>query len=119
MNNRQTSKKPRILILGSTGRTRLEGPLTSTIVFFLLREFFADLGPWYLMSLRAFAIIVNLTMPKGIAGLLAERFDPGLFPLRRRVLAYRLTYKMTISPRGSDSLAQGSWASCRYPRALA
>jgi hypothetical protein len=30
-------------------------------------------------------MIVTLTMPKGIAGLLAERFDLELFPLRRRV----------------------------------
>ena len=71
----------------------MEGPLTSTIVFFLLREFFADLGPWYLMSLRTFAIIVTLTMPKGIAGLLAERFDLDLFPLRRRVRLPKLKSK--------------------------
>jgi hypothetical protein len=76
----------------------MEGPLTSTIVCFLLREFFADLGPWYLMSLRTFAIIVTLTMPKGIAGLLAERFDPGLFPLRRRVRLpkERATIQLTL-----------------------
>jgi hypothetical protein len=37
------------------------------------------------MSLGAFAIIVTMTMPKGIAGLLAERFDIELFPLRRQV----------------------------------
>jgi hypothetical protein len=37
------------------------------------------------MLLGAFAIIVTLTMPKSIAGLLAEKFDFDLFPLRRRV----------------------------------
>jgi branched-chain amino acid transport system permease protein len=63
----------------------MEGPLIGTIVFFLLRGLFADFGPWYLMLLGAFAIIVTLTMPKGIAGFLAERFNLELFPLQRRV----------------------------------
>jgi branched-chain amino acid transport system permease protein len=72
-----------IVVIGGIGR--MEGPLIGTIVFFLLRGLLADLGPWYLMLLGAFAIIITLTMPKGIAGLLAERFDLDLFPLRRRV----------------------------------
>ncbi len=72
-----------IVVIGGIGR--MEGPIIGTIVFFLLREFFADLGPWYLMLLGAFAVIMTLTMPKGIAGLLADRFDIQIFPLRRRV----------------------------------
>ena len=63
----------------------MEGPLLGTIVFFLLREFFADWGPWYLMLLGLFAIVMTLALPKGIAGLLADRFDFEIFPLRRRV----------------------------------
>src|SRR3981081_2838712 len=77
-----------IVIIGGIGR--MEGPLIGTIVFFLLRGFLADLGPWYLMLLGAFAIIITLTMPKGIAGWLAERFDLDLFPLRRRVCLPKL-----------------------------
>src|ERR1700746_1919269 len=72
-----------IVVIGGIGR--MEGPLIGTIVFFLLRGFLADFGPWYLMLLGAFAIIITLTMPKGIAGWLADRFDLHLFPLRRRV----------------------------------
>jgi branched-chain amino acid transport system permease protein len=72
-----------IVVIGGIGR--MEGPLIGTIVFFLLRAFLADLGPWYLMLLGAFAIFVTLTMPKGVAGWLAEKFDLDLFPLRRRV----------------------------------
>jgi hypothetical protein len=45
------------------------------------------------MLLGAFAIIITLTMPKGIAGLLAERFDLDLFPLRRRVRLPKLKSK--------------------------
>lgn len=72
-----------IVVIGGIGR--MEGPLIGTIVFFLLREFLADLGPWYLMLLGLFAMVVTLAAPKGIAGLLAERFDLQLFPLRRTV----------------------------------
>jgi branched-chain amino acid transport system permease protein len=72
-----------IVVIGGIGR--MEGPLIGTLVFFLLRGFLADFGPWYFMLLGAFAIIITLTMPKGIAGWLAERFDLDLFPLRRRV----------------------------------
>jgi branched-chain amino acid transport system permease protein len=72
-----------IVVIGGIGR--MEGPLIGTIVFFLLRGFLADLGPWYLILLGVFAIIITLAMPKGIAGFLAARFDLDLFPLRRRV----------------------------------
>jgi branched-chain amino acid transport system permease protein len=72
-----------IVVIGGIGR--MEGPLIGTILFFLLREFFADWGPWYLMLLGLFAIVITLTMPKGIAGLLADRFAIQLFPLQRRV----------------------------------
>ena len=72
-----------IVVIGGIGR--MEGPLLGTIVFFLLREFFADWGPWYLMFLGLFAIVMTLALPKGIAGLLADRFDFEIFPLRRRL----------------------------------
>jgi branched-chain amino acid transport system permease protein len=72
-----------IVVIGGIGR--MEGPLIGTILFFLLREFFADLGPWYLMFLGLFAILTMLIMPKGVAGWLAEKFDLQIFPLRRRV----------------------------------
>ena len=80
-----------IVVIGGIGR--MEGPLIGAIVFFLLRGFLADLGPWYLMLLGAFAIFITLTLPKGIAGWLAERFDLDLFPLRRRVRLPKLKSK--------------------------
>jgi branched-chain amino acid transport system permease protein len=74
-----------IFIVAIGGIGRMEGPLIGTIVFFSLRGLLVDFGPWYLMLLGTFAIICTLTTPKGIAGLLAEKFDLDLFPLRRRV----------------------------------
>ena len=93
-----------IVVIGGIGR--MEGPLIGTLVFFLLRGFLADFGPWYFMLLGAFAIIITLTMPKGIAGWLAERFDLDLFPLRRRVRLPKLKSKNLAHSRTHQASRQ-------------
>ena len=55
-----------IVVIGGIGR--MEGPLIGTIVFFLLRGFLADFGPWYFMLLGAVAIIVTLLSIHGSTG---------------------------------------------------
>jgi branched-chain amino acid transport system permease protein len=72
-----------IVVIGGIGR--LEGPIIGTVVFFALREAFADLGTIYLLMLGVVAIVVMLKAPKGIWGLVADRFGWQLFPLERRV----------------------------------
>jgi branched-chain amino acid transport system permease protein len=67
------------------GIGRVEGPIIGTIVFFLLRQTLADLGSLYLLMLGAVAIAVMLFAPKGIWGLLVERFGWQLLPLERRL----------------------------------
>jgi branched-chain amino acid transport system permease protein len=74
-----------IVVIGGVGR--VEGPIIGTIVFFVLRQFLADLGSLYLLILGAFAITAMLVAPKGAWGLLADRFGWQLFPLARRVEA--------------------------------
>jgi len=74
-----------ITVIGGIGR--IEGPIVGTLVFFMLRETFADLGTIYLLMLGAAAILVMLVAPKGIWGLIVERFDWQVFPLERRVLS--------------------------------
>ncbi len=73
-----------ITVIGGIGR--IEGPIIGTLIFFLLRQTLADLGTIYLMMLGAVAIVVMLWAPKGIWGLLVERFGWQLFPLERRVV---------------------------------
>jgi len=73
-----------ITVIGGIGR--IEGPIIGTLVFFMLRQTLADLGTIYLMMLGAVAIVVMLKAPKGIWGLLVERFGWQLFPLERRVV---------------------------------
>jgi branched-chain amino acid transport system permease protein len=72
-----------ITVIGGIGR--VEGPIIGTVVFFLLRQTLADLGSLYLLMLGAVAIAVMLFAPKGIWGLIAERFGWQLLPLERRL----------------------------------
>jgi branched-chain amino acid transport system permease protein len=73
-----------ITVIGGIGR--IEGPIVVTIVFFALRQTLADLGTIYLLTLGAVAILVMLTAPKGIWGLIVESFGWQVFPLERSVI---------------------------------
>jgi branched-chain amino acid transport system permease protein len=73
-----------ITVIGGIGR--IEGPIVGTIVFFLLRQSLADLGTLYLLMLGAVAIAVMIRAPKGLWGLVVERFGFEVFPLERRVV---------------------------------
>jgi branched-chain amino acid transport system permease protein len=71
-------------VIGGIGR--IEGPIIGALVFFLLRQTLADLGTLYLLLLGTVAIAVMLWAPKGIWGLIVDRFGWQLFPLERRVV---------------------------------
>jgi len=68
-----------IVVIGGIGT--LEGPIIGTLLFFALREVLADFGTIYLMVLGLVAIIVMLKAPKGVWGLIRDRFDLEFFPL--------------------------------------
>lgn len=72
-----------IVVIGGIGT--IEGPIIGTLVFFALRETLADLGTIYLMVLGLVAIVIMLKAPKGVWGLIKDRFDLQLFPLGYRV----------------------------------
>lgn len=72
-----------IVVIGGIGT--VEGPIIGTLVFFALRETLADLGTIYLMVLGLVAIVVMLKAPRGLWGLIRDRFDLQLFPLGFRV----------------------------------
>jgi len=71
-------------VIGGIGR--IEGPIVGAVVFFMLRQTLADLGTLYLLLLGAVAIVVMLWAPKGIWGLIVERFGWQVFPLERQVV---------------------------------
>jgi len=73
-----------ITVIGGIGH--IEGPIVGTIVFFIMRQTLADLGSLYLLIMGAVAIVVMLWAPKGLWGLIAERFGWQALPLQRRLV---------------------------------
>lgn len=72
-----------IVVIGGIGT--LEGPIVGALVYFGLREWLSDYSTWYLIVLGSFAVVVMLWAPRGLWGLLANRFDLRLFPVQRRL----------------------------------
>jgi branched-chain amino acid transport system permease protein len=73
-----------IAVIGGIGR--VEGPIVGTVVFFVLRQALADLGSIYLLMMGAVAIAVMLWAPKGLWGLVVERFGWQVLPLQRQLI---------------------------------
>jgi branched-chain amino acid transport system permease protein len=72
-----------VVVIGGLGT--LEGPIVGTIVFFVLRELLAAYGAWYMILLGSLAVMMMMRYPQGLWGLVAERWDLHVFPVRRRV----------------------------------
>lgn len=72
-----------IVVIGGIGT--IEGPIIGAIVLYLMQDYLAQFGAWYLMLLGALAIAIMLVAPGGIWGFVAQRFDLQLFPVRRRL----------------------------------
>jgi branched-chain amino acid transport system permease protein len=73
-----------ITVIGGIGR--IEGPIIGTIIFFTMRQTLSDLGSIYLMIMGTVAIVVMLLAPKGLWGLVAERFGWQALPLQRKLM---------------------------------
>ena len=73
-----------IVVIGGIGT--IEGPIIGVIVFYLMQNYLADFGTWYLILLGALAIVIMLFAPKGLWGFVAERYGLSLFPIRRRLI---------------------------------
>ena len=73
-----------MVVIGGIGT--IEGPIIGMILFFILREFLADLGSYYLIILGALAIIIMMISPKGIWGLIQKYLGVSLFPVGYQVV---------------------------------
>jgi branched-chain amino acid transport system permease protein len=73
-----------VVVIGGIGT--MEGPVIGAIVFYLMQRYLADFGASYLILLGALGILVMLFAPKGLWGLVSERYDLTLFPTRRRLV---------------------------------
>lgn len=63
----------------------IEGPIVGAIIFFMLRQYLADLGGAYLIIFGTVAILVMLLTPRGIWGYVSDRFGWQFVPLVRRL----------------------------------
>jgi branched-chain amino acid transport system permease protein len=72
-----------IVVIGGIGT--VEGPILGTIIFFLIREYLSDFGGWSLILLGLAAVVLMLVAPQGLWGLVRERFQLEVFPVRRRL----------------------------------
>ncbi|HET9923965.1 MAG TPA: branched-chain amino acid ABC transporter permease [Methylomirabilota bacterium] len=72
-----------IVVIGGLGS--LEGPVVGTALFFVVRELLSDYGAWYMILLGGLAVGVMLAYPRGLWGIVAERWDLRFFPIQRRV----------------------------------
>ena len=73
-----------IVVIGGIGR--LEGPILGVLVFWGLQTAFSDYGSWYLLALGLLAIATMLFAPRGLWGLIADRWGIALFPVQRRLI---------------------------------
>ena len=73
------------VVIGGIGT--IEGPLLGSIIYLTLRQSLAQFGGWYLIILGVCAVLVMRTAPRGLWGVLADRWDIRLFPYDRRVSA--------------------------------
>ena len=78
-----------ITVIGGIGR--IEGPIIGTVIFFIMRQTLADLGSLYLLMMGAVAIGVMLWAPKGLWGLIVDRYGWQALPLQRRLVLKKET----------------------------
>lgn len=75
-----------MVLVGGLGT--FEGPILGAVLFFLIEAWFGAAGVWYLVGLGATALVFSLFLPRGIWGLLQDRFALQLLPV-----GYRLVMK--------------------------
>lgn len=74
-----------IVVIGGIGT--IEGPIIGTLIFLALREALSGLEGWSMLIFGVIAIAVMLFAPRGLWGLVADRWNIALLPIRRRMPA--------------------------------
>ena len=74
-----------IVVIGGIGT--IEGPIIGTLIFLALREVLSGLEGWSMLIFGVIAIAVMLFAPRGLWGLVADRWNIALLPIRRRMPA--------------------------------
>jgi branched-chain amino acid transport system permease protein len=76
-----------MVLVGGLGT--FEGPILGAFLFFTIEALFGATGVWYLVGLGATALGFSLFLPRGLWGLLQDRFAPRLLPIGYKVVGDR------------------------------
>ncbi|MEJ2480499.1 MAG: branched-chain amino acid ABC transporter permease [Acidihalobacter sp.] len=77
-----------------------EGAIIGAVIFFLMESWFGASGVWYLVGLGAAALVFALFLPKGIWGMIEQRFGLSILPVGYRVVQGRTG--ASAQPPGTD-----------------
>ncbi len=70
------------VVIGGIGS--FEGPIIGTIIYFILRQYLADLGAWNLILLGSFSIVIILIEKRGLWGLVRRVLGDDLIPIAHK-----------------------------------
>jgi branched-chain amino acid transport system permease protein len=68
-----------MVLVGGIGT--FEGAIVGALIFFLIETWFGAMGVWYLVGLGAVSLLGALFLPRGIWGILEDRFGIRLLPV--------------------------------------
>jgi branched-chain amino acid transport system permease protein len=72
-----------MVLVGGIGT--FEGAILGAVIFFLIETWFGAMGVWYLVGLGAMALLCSIFLPRGIWGILEDRFGIRLLPVGYRL----------------------------------
>lgn len=88
-----------IVVIGGVGT--IEGPIIGTVIFLGLRNMLAGLEGWSMLIFGAVAIVMMLFAPRGIWGMITDRWPIELVRIRRQ-MPNHLRQQSGASPRSPD-----------------
>lgn len=71
-----------IVVIGGIGS--FEGPIIGTIIYFVLRQYLANLGAWNLILLGSISIAIILIEKRGLWGLVRRALSDNLVPIAHK-----------------------------------
>jgi len=90
-----------MVLVGGLGT--FEGAILGAIMFFLIETWFGASGVWYLIGLGATALVFALFLPRGLWGVVDDRFQVRLLPVGYRL---RDLVSANVDGRTGPSISQ-------------
>lgn len=99
------------VVIGGLGT--IEGPIVGAIIFFVLQQFLADYGTWYLILIGALAAGIVVFAQRGLWGTFVRRRAVDLFPVRRRLCLETVCFPEGSPKPSSPGTTQADTTSVR------